>query len=144
MQQFVVPQFLDVEDKILGPITARQFVILIVTFLTMAVMYRLITFGYFIIAALPVLAGGCVLAFLRINGHPFHFFLLNLVQTLRRPPIRVWNKQLLADDLKELLKEAPEPPPPPKPVKEKLAATRINELTLILNTGGAYNPESYE
>ena len=27
MQQFVVPQFIDVEDKIIGSITVRQFII---------------------------------------------------------------------------------------------------------------------
>ncbi|KKS92044.1 MAG: hypothetical protein UV69_C0039G0006, partial [Parcubacteria group bacterium GW2011_GWE2_43_12] len=30
MQQFVVPQFIDVEDKIIGPITVRQFIIIMV------------------------------------------------------------------------------------------------------------------
>ncbi|MBI2098943.1 PrgI family protein [Candidatus Uhrbacteria bacterium] len=143
-EQFVVPQFLDVEDKILGPITARQFIILIVTFLVAAIMYRLLAFGYFIFFGILVIAAGAVIAFVRINGQPFHYFLLNLVQTLRRPPLRVWNKQLFAAELKELMNIAPAPPPPPKPVKEKLAASRINELTLILNTGGAYNPEQYK
>lgn len=143
-EQFVVPQFLDVEDKILGPITARQFVILIFTFLVLAIVYRLLTFGYFILTGVPMLSFGIIVAFVRINGHPFHFFLLNLVQTLRRPALRVWNKQLFEADLKELLKVEPAPPPPPKPKKEKLASSRLNELTLILNTGGAYNPEQYE
>ena len=27
MDQFVVPQFIDAEDKIFGPLTARQFII---------------------------------------------------------------------------------------------------------------------
>jgi hypothetical protein len=31
MQQFVVPQFIDVEDKIIGPISVRQFLTLMVT-----------------------------------------------------------------------------------------------------------------
>ncbi len=31
MQQFVVPQFIDVEDKILGPLTVRQFLIMLVS-----------------------------------------------------------------------------------------------------------------
>ncbi len=143
-EQFVVPQFLDVEDKILGPITARQFVIFIVMAIILAIMYRLLAFGYFIGFGLIVLVFGLVLAFLRVNGHPFHYFLLNVIQTLRRPSLRVWNKELNTADLNELAKAAPEPPPPPKPKKEKLAFSRLNELSLILNTGGAYNPEQYE
>ena len=30
MQMFTVPQFIDVEDKIIGPITTRQFIICLV------------------------------------------------------------------------------------------------------------------
>ena len=31
MDRFVVPQFIDVEDKIFGPVTVRQFLILLGT-----------------------------------------------------------------------------------------------------------------
>ena len=143
-EQFVVPQFLDVEDKILGPITSRQFVILIVDFIILTILYKLLLFGYFIGIGLFVLAAALVIAFVRVNGHPFHYFLLNIIQTLRRPKIRVWNKTLNTGDIKELLRVEIAPPPIPKPKKEKLAATRISELTLVLNTGGAYNPAQYE
>lgn len=30
MQQFLVPQFIDVENKIIGPLTVRQFVIFLI------------------------------------------------------------------------------------------------------------------
>ena len=143
-EQFVVPQFLDVEDKILGPITARQFVILIADAIVLAILYKLLLFGYFLGAGAIILGVGLALAFIRINGQPFHYFLLNIIQTLRRPILRVWNKELVSGDIKELLRVEVAPPPPPKPFKEKLAATRISELTLMLNTGGAYNPEQYK
>lgn len=143
-EQFVVPQFLDVEDKILGPITARQFVILIVDFIILTILYKLLLFGYFIGVGLFILGAGLVLAFIRVNGHPFHYFLLNIIQTFRRPKIRIWNKALLPGDIKEILRVEVAAPPIPKPVKEKLGATRISELTLVLNTGGAYNPEQYK
>lgn len=143
-EQFVVPQFLDVEDKILGPITSRQFVILIVDFIILTILYKLLLFGYFIGIGLFVLAAGLVTAFVRINGHPFHYFLLNIIQTLRRPKIRVWNKNLNTADINELLRVEVVPAPLPTPKKEKLGATRISELTLVLNTGGAYNPAQYE
>lgn len=143
-EQFTVPQFLDVEDKILGPITARQFVILIADSIILAILYKLLLFGYFLGIGAIVLGAGLALAFIRVNGQPFHYFLLNIIQTMRRPAIRVWNKILMEADIKELMRVEVAPPPPAIPVKEKLAATRISELTLMLNTGGAYNPEQYK
>ena len=41
MDQFVVPQFIDVEDKIFGPVTTRQFVILLVAGLVLFVASKL-------------------------------------------------------------------------------------------------------
>ena len=42
MEQFVVPQFIDAEDKILGPLTGRQFVIMLLVFMTEAIMRRVL------------------------------------------------------------------------------------------------------
>ena len=41
-QQFVVPQFLDVETKIIGPVTMRQFLILLTTLLIEFLIYRFV------------------------------------------------------------------------------------------------------
>ena len=40
MQQFVVPQFIEVEDKILGPITVRQFLIMLIAGILIFIVYR--------------------------------------------------------------------------------------------------------
>lgn len=141
-QQYVVPQFIDVEDKIIGPITTRQFVILLVTFGTVFLIYRLLDFALFLVLGVPLLIAGVVLAFVRINGVPFHFFLLNLVQTYRRPGLRTWNKTLNDAELRAILKRPPPPAPEVKIRKEPLATNKLAELALIVNTGGVYRPES--
>ena len=41
MQQFTVPQFIDFEDKIIGPITTRQFLILMGGFVAIALCYAI-------------------------------------------------------------------------------------------------------
>jgi hypothetical protein len=43
--------------------------------------------------------------------------------------------------LRELYRTAPPPPPKAKIYKEPLEATKLTELSLIVNTGGVYNPE---
>ena len=50
MQQFTVPQFIDVEDKVIGPITVRQFIIMLAGFLAIAICYKLLDFAAFIVA----------------------------------------------------------------------------------------------
>jgi len=139
--KYVVPQFIDVEDKIIGPITSRQFVILMVTCFIMFIFYKLFDFGLFLLTSIPTLIFGGIVAFMRVNGQPFHFFMLNVLQTTRRPALRVWNKELEMSEIIHLVRQPPPPPPRVRIKKETLAATKLTELTLVVNTGGVYNPE---
>ena len=141
MQQFVIPQFIDVEDKIIGPITSRQFVILLAMAVILFVIYRLATFTYFLIFGIPIFGFGVTLAFVKINGQPFHYFLLNILQTSLRPRLRVWNKELTLEEVRRYLKKEEVKVAVPRPVKEQLAATKLSELSLIVNTGGVYKGE---
>jgi len=93
MQQFTVPQFIDVEDKIIGPITARQFVIFLAAAIVIAISYKIFDFTLFITFSIIVFLIAVLFGFVKINGRPFHFFVLNIVQTVRRPGIRVWNNR---------------------------------------------------
>ncbi len=140
--RYVVPQFIDVEDKILGPLTVRQFLILIFVAMAMFVEYKLADFGLFLAVGIPTFAIGGIFAFLRVNGQPFHFFLLNLVQTFRRPGLRCWDKELTDGEMLAIIREPPPPPPPRRIRKEALAGTKLTELSLVVNTGGVYNPDA--
>lgn len=140
--QFVVPQFLDVESKIIGPITARQFMILLGTILVEFVIYRVfLSIIPILLLGIPTLATGVIFAFAKVNGQPFHFIALNLVQSFRRPRLRVWDKTLSDSDLRVYLKKDEKPPEAPPPRKAPLERSRLNELTLVVNTGGVYASE---
>jgi hypothetical protein len=143
-QQFVVPQFIDVEDKILGPITTRQFSIIFATALIEFILYRIFTLLYFAIIGSPILIIGATFAFAKVNGMPFHLFFLNITQTIRRPKIRVWFNEL---NNAEILAAMAAPPPPSKkiePTKEAITGSRLQELSLVANTGGVYNPDDWK
>lgn len=142
-QQYTVPQFIDVEDKILGPLTVRQFLIMMAVALILFILYKLFNFAVFLIGGIPLFAFGATLAFVKINGQAFHFFLLNLIQTSRKPLLRVWDKSLTTAEVQALLKTPPVPPPPPKIRKEPLTTNKLSEISLIVNTGGVYKPEDY-
>ena len=140
MNQFVVPQFLEVEDKIFGPITTRQFVILLVAGLFIFVAYKLADMALFIFFALLIGGSACILAFAKINGQSFHYFLLNVVVTLKRPSRRIWNKIYAKSELNALRQplaaEEEEAPRAPKAEHH-----HIRSLSLMVNTGGYYKGE---
>lgn len=141
MDQFVVPQFIDVEDKIFGPITTRQFVILLSAGLVLFVAFKLADITLFIFLAALIGGSALVLAFVKINGQPFHYFLLNIVQTVRRPSRRIWYKSFSNAELNELIKSGKVEMV--EAVKEvpRMSYNRIRDLSLIVNTGGYYKPE---
>ena len=139
MQQFTVPQFIDVEDKIIGPITARQFIIILAGSLALFIAYSTLDFGMFIFAFISV-ATFCVLfGFVKINGRPFHFFLLNFVQTSHRPNKRIWDNELGRIEAKieeEVIEKQENILVQPK--IKLYSNTRLAELSLIVDTQGAY------
>ena len=141
--QFVVPQFLDIEPRIIGPITARQFVIMLVVTLFDFVLYRIFSnnIPFLIGTALPVSALGGIFAFGKVNGQPFHVIVLNVIQTWRRPAKRVWDKTITDTELRLLMHVEELPEPIVKPRKAPLEGSRLSELTLVVNTGGVYGGE---
>ena len=134
---FLVPQFIDVESKIIGRITTRQFLLLMVAGMIDFIIYKLFYFNTFLIIAVPITGVFLIFAFIKINGMPFHLFFLNLVQTMKKPKIRIWYKEevkaLPNEEKKEVEKEFI-----PKPA---IPESRLTKLSLIVNTGGAYKPE---
>ena len=141
MQQFVVPQFIDVEDKVIGPITVRQFVILLVGSGLIFAAYKLSDFALFLFffVVLSFLTFG--FAFIRINGRPVHYLLLNIFQTLRRPKLKVWRKIFLPPSGKKKNKEATTLPAIITS-RNNVRASRLAELSLIVDTGGIYQGEA--
>lgn len=141
MDQITVPQFIEAEDRILGPITARQFVILLVGAGLIYVAYKTSDLTLFIIMAILIGGSAATLAFYRVNGQPFHFFLLNIVRTVSRPSLRVWKKEVRrVRHLKET-KEEKETVAPPLPDRPMVSRHRLADLALIVDTGGAYKDE---
>lgn len=139
MQQFTVPQFIDVESKIIGPITTRQFLIFVAAAIIIGISYKAFSFNIFLVIGIVVVIIASVFAFFRVNGRPFHFFVLNFIQTLRRPGLRVWNHKQVTDDLVE--EEIELKTEDLIPVKTVYQSSRLAELSLIVDTQGRYQGE---
>ncbi len=140
--QFVVPQFLDVESKIIGPITARQFLIMLGVLLVEFVIYRVfLNILLVLLFGVPVLGIGLLFSFAKVNGRPFHFIVLNFIQTFRKPHLRIWDKTLSDADIRTSMQKVEEEVVAPKVRKAPLERSRLNELTLVVNTGGVYESD---
>lgn len=138
MQQFTVPQFIDVENKIIGPITTRQFLIFLTTAVVIGVFYKIFDFSLFLTASIILFIIATVFSFVKVNGRPFHHFVLNIVQTLRRPNLRIWNNRAIPVEKKEVVDVKIENRPPHKQYYKK---SRLAELSLIVDTKGRYKGE---
>ncbi len=137
--RFIVPQFIDAEDRIWGPITVRQFIIVLVGAFFIFVSYRLSDFALFLTQTIGIVFLVVLFAFVKINGTLFHMFLLNLIQTLKRPKIRIWKKEYIKvaqfNAKGENIKAESYTP------KAPLSSRKLSELSLVIDTGGVYRGE---
>lgn len=140
--QFIVPQFIDVEDKILGPISVRQFITILAGGGLIVVAYQIFVkaanqTGLFLFSAFGILVAVVAFSFVKVNGRPFHLFLLSVLQSVKNPRQRIWNNEIT-----ERLQYWKEPPPPAKvPSKQPMTGTKLAQLSLLVDTGGAYHEE---
>lgn len=144
--QFVVPQFIDVEPKILGPITPRQLIVLIVTFGLGFICFKLADFTLFILEAIILLVVGGGLAFAKVNNRPLHFFLFDLIKSFKNPNLRVWQKEIspLAEkELKVAEKEDIEEDSGARR-RQPLFRSKLSQMALLVDTGGKYQEEDWE
>ena len=90
---FRVPQFIEVEDKIIGPFSFKQFIYLLggagATFL----FYRIFPLFIAVFFIIPVVGLALALAFYRINNRPFIDILQAGVVYLFGNKLYVWHKE---------------------------------------------------
>ncbi len=142
MQQVVVPQFLDVEDKIIGPVTVRQFIEMVIGAIFIAILYRLLYLPYFLASAFVVFSITMIIAFAKINGQVFHIFMLNFFQTMINPKLKIWRKKATLKEIKDdLSKPKEEVLRSVKMSRRPISSSRLSEIALIIDTGGVYQGE---
>lgn len=147
MQQFVVPQFIEVESKVIGPISVRQFIILLVTAGLIYVWFELFSFVVFIILAVLSLAVGGTFAFAKVNSQPFHTFILGVIQTVKRPSLAVWRREQQLRVVEKAGRKDKKDKDSRKKTfipKPDVSQSHLAELALIMDTEGKYTPEDIE
>ncbi|MDO8529687.1 MAG: PrgI family protein, partial [bacterium] len=89
---FNVPQYIDVEDKIAGPLTARQLLWMFGMGAVLMIMWGFLDQITFYIAAIPVAVIFAALAFYRPHGQPLIKFVFHFIAFMFQPKIYVWRR----------------------------------------------------
>ena len=131
--RFTVPQFIEHEPKIVGPLTFKQFIFIAVASGLCFVLYFKVTFLLFLISSLVIMGVAMAFAFLKIDGRPLATLLINFLKFNISPKMYLWKKgqepiMMAGGEEKFVAKEIPEDELPLKiggPSRLKSIKTKI-------------------
>ena len=90
--RFQIPQFIEVEDKIFGPFTFKQFVYLAGGVGIVFVIYRAFPLFLALLLIVPVVLFSLGLAFYKVNDRPFILVVEASFKHLLRSKLYTWKK----------------------------------------------------
>ncbi len=91
--RFEVPQFIDVEDKIFGPLTFKQFIYLAGGAGASVILWSFLPKIVAVLLILIVVGLACALAFYKINNKPFVDFLESAFKYSLAGKLYIWKKE---------------------------------------------------
>lgn len=126
---FSVPQFIDVEDKIAGPLTWRQLLWMIGMGITLLVIYNTIGSVGFFVVAVPIVLLFSALAFYRPQGQPLIMMLFHGFSYFFRPKVAVWERPIARS------RTAPTEVAPAKPVvsQKRISPDELRRLASLMD-----------
>lgn len=130
---FKVPQNIDIEDKVIGPLTLKQFIYVAVgAGIIFIIRMSIPEFLSFLFLPIAVIVGAffLALAFFKPGDRDFEIYLLSIATTLMRPKKRIWKKEPIKEKPKE------EAPKEEEPVKKNYSTLDLERLAFIVDSGG--------
>jgi|JI8StandDraft_1071087.scaffolds.fasta_scaffold499216_1 hypothetical protein len=91
--QFSVPQFIEIEDKIFGPLTFRQFVYVVGGAGLSYMSWNFLPSPIGILLVAPIMGGSLALAFYKYNDRPFILFLESAFYFFIKSKLYLWKHE---------------------------------------------------
>lgn len=91
--QYQVPQFIETEDKIVGPFTLRQFIYVAVGGGISFMLYFSVKPWLWFLLSVFAVGGSLALAFIKVNGRPLLNFFLSMLSFYWKPQIYLWQPE---------------------------------------------------
>ncbi len=131
MAQYQVPQFIEVEDKIFGPLTLKQFIYLAGGGGVCLALFTVLPLWLALPLMVPPVALALALAFYEVNGRPFIISMEHAFSYFFGSKLYLWKHRKLDGA------PAPQNPAGAKPVAElpvpKLSNSKLKDLSWSLN-----------
>lgn len=133
MTQYQVPQFVEVEDRIIGPLTLKQFLYLAFAGAILFVAWFLFQFYIWIIIAVPTGAIAAAFAFLKINERPFSYFFLSFLNYHIKPKLYLFSTR--PGEARPLPQQPAQTETAQKQPEEKITRSKLKDLAASLDAG---------
>lgn len=88
--QYQVPQFIETEDKIVGPFSLRQFAYVGGAALVTGISYFILQTWLFFVVAIILIGGALALSFIKINGRPLIKIATSAFNFYWKPQLYIW------------------------------------------------------
>ena len=93
VMEVTVPQFIEREPKIVGPLTFKQFIFIGIAGGICIFLFFTVSLFVFILLTIVLLGGASALAFLKIGKTSLPVFIKNFFSFLFKPKIYLWKKK---------------------------------------------------
>ncbi len=142
-----IPQNVDKEDKLVGPLTLKQFLYVLGGSALMFATWQYHLAGYlffieFILISLVISVLMLTLAFVKINGRPFIIFLSNAFIYMFAPKQRFWSRHNHISIKKLKIADTVLSPTKPQTNEGEVTYGKLEKLARILDTGGKIDTDS--
>jgi hypothetical protein len=132
--QFAVPQFTDVEDKLIGPLTLKQFLIILATGAVIMFFYSILKLSvFFFFFAFPIAVLGIGIAFGRFNGRSVYGYIPAFIYYVSRPQVRIFKREDVVVNMSFKTKTKPESTLPSKQELDEPRESRLRKLAYLLD-----------
>ena len=144
LSQYKVPQKIDLEDKIFGPLTLMQFIYLMSGGMIIYAAFELADTVLFWIIAIPVGLLTLSLAFVKIQDQPFSKFLICAVIFIIKPKKRIWHKNPMEEKFRQEIIPEKQIPAKKKAEPKKVEKSELEKLANILDTSSIDKIAKYQ
>ncbi len=134
-----VPQFVDVEDKVAGPLTWKQLLWLMAMGAILLVIFLLFDSVVGIVLSIPVVFIFLALAFYKPNGFPLSMFIGQAFFFLFRPKVAVWERPTVPFVSTKPKEEPKKEAVSQETVTKELNREKLRELARIMDSQGRTN-----